>query len=168
MVADRPHIVVTGLMGVGKTTAAYALGAALGRRVRDSDADIEILFGASGADLVPKIGVDELHRLEAGVLLGALASDEPLVIAAAGWVIEDPQSRLAMSRRSRVAVLAVELDELDRRIRSGAHRRPMSIAELETASATRTPLFESIATWKLDASKPIDEIVASIIAVMSD
>ena len=43
----------------------------------------------------------------------------------------------------------------------------MSIAELETASAKRTPLFESIATWKL-ASKPIDEIVASIIAAMSD
>ena len=58
------HVVVTGLMGVGKSTVADAVAAALGRRHRDSDDDLHRLFTQTGAQLAADHGVEELHRLE--------------------------------------------------------------------------------------------------------
>ena len=164
--SELRHVVVTGLMGVGKTTTADALGAALGRPVRDSDRDIETTFGRTGARIAEAYGVDELHRLEAAMLLGALASPTPLVIAAAGWVIEDQWCREALVRRARTIVLAAPTTELVRRAASGRHRRPVSAADFDAQLAVRGPWFDEVAVATIDTTLPHDEVIAAALTAV--
>lgn len=150
--AGRPHLVVTGLMGVGKSTTARAVAEATGRPWHDSDRDIETLFGLTGAELTDAHDLDELHRMEAAVLLGRLAADTPAVISAAGWIVEDPRCRDALARRARVVVLEAPAAEILRRIDTGDHRREMSEDELHALAERRAPLFAAVADLTLDAT----------------
>jgi len=163
MAVDRPHIVVTGLMGVGKSTTARALAESLELPHRDSDDDLQQLFAASGAELARRHGVDELHRLEAAVLLGALAATNPAVISAAAWVVEDPRCRDALARRATVIVLEAPLDVVAARIATGHHRRPMDRAELERLATQRAPLFETVADLSVDATDDPQVVVSKIV-----
>lgn len=163
----RPHIVVTGLMGVGKSTIARGLAQSLDLTYRDSDDDLQQLFAVSGAELVRRHGVDELHRLEAAVLLGALAAADPAVISAAAWVVEDPRCREALARRATTIVLDAPLDVVAARIASGHHRRPMDRSELEQLALRRAPLFETVADVTADAIDDPDVVVSKIIRELS-
>ena len=161
--AHHPHLVVTGAMGVGKTTTARALATRLGYRRRDSDADIETLFGATAADLAGRAGVDELHRVESAVLLGALADDRPSVIAAAAWVVEDPRCREALARRATVIVLDAPTETVIARARTGGHRRPIDRSELEALLSRRAPLFDHVADLRFDATSGPADLVDAIV-----
>jgi shikimate kinase len=95
-VADRP-VVLVGLMGAGKTSVATRLAAALGRDLRDSDADLQRRYGASAAEQSGRPGAGVLHAREAAVLREALAQRPPPVVAAAASVVEDPACRAALA-----------------------------------------------------------------------
>ena len=159
--SSRPHIVVMGLMGVGKSTTAHALAAERGVDVHDSDNDLERLFGHTGAQLATSIGVPELHRMEAAVLLGRLAADEPSVIAAAASVVEDALCRDALRRRAVVLVLRAPIAEIQQRVNTGDHRRTISTDELATMAKRRAPWFAEVSNLDLDALLPTAELVAS-------
>lgn len=161
-----PHVVVTGPMGVGKSTTAGALADSLGWPWSDSDADIEALLGVSGGEIAAERGVPELHRLEAAVLLGALAADGPSVIAAAASVVGDRVCRDALARRALVVVLEATVDELVTRIATGDHRRAMARDEVAALVARRAARLGEVADVTLDASSPTSELVASILAVV--
>ena len=60
------HIVITGLMGSGKTTVGRALAHTLGRTWRDSDAEIEADTGLTVRELRDREGVDEDARARGG------------------------------------------------------------------------------------------------------
>ena len=159
----QPHVVVLGLMGIGKSTTAQAIADAAAVPVYDSDIDIETLFGRTGGELATERGVDELHRVESAVLLGRLLDDQPSVISAAAWVVEDPRCCEALARRARVAVLDAPIDVILRRMATGAHRRSMDRAELTTLAKRRAPLFAAVADFELDATRPTDELVATVL-----
>lgn len=167
MTAGRPHIVVTGLMGIGKSTTARALAEFLDLPQHDSDEDLQRLFAVSGAELARRHGVEQLHRLEAAVLLGALAAPEPAVISAAASVVEDPRCRDALARRATVIMLVAPLDIVAARIATGHHRRPMDRAELERLATRRGPLFEAVADITVDAADDPEMVVAMIVENLS-
>jgi len=161
--SDRPHVVVVGLMGVGKSTTARAIAHACAVPVRDSDEDIETLFRRTGGKIAAADGIDELHRIESAVLLGRLASDIPSVISAAGWIVEDLRARQALANRAHVAVLHAPVDEIMQRIATGAHRRSMDRTELLALAEHRAPLFDAISDIDLDATKSTSELVAAVL-----
>lgn len=152
---------VTGLMGVGKSTLADRIGGALGRPVRDSDRDIESTFGRPGAHLAAELGVPELHRIESAMLLGALAVSEPLVVAAAASVVEDARCREALARRARTIVLAAPTDTLVGRASESDHRRSMNAAEFDAVRDRRARFFDDVATVTIDATRAIDDVFAA-------
>lgn len=155
--AETKHVVVLGAMGVGKSTTADALGAALGHRVRDSDRDIERAFAKSGRELADEFGIAFLHRLEAGMVIGALSVEEPTVIAAAASVVEDPAVRMALANRAYTVVLSAQLDVIEARAATGRHRRTMPRPELEELMARRAPLFDEVADLTLDATAALPQ-----------
>lgn len=161
--AVGPHLVIAGMMGVGKTTTAAALGARLDLVHRESDADIEAVFGRTGQQIAVTDGVDALHDLEAAMLLGSLAHPEPLVISAAGWVVEHEPCRVALARRAFTVVLEVPIDALIERIASGSHRRAISREELIDIQGRRRGWYDEIADLVLDAREPTEHLVSRIV-----
>lgn len=153
-------------MGIGKTTLADRLGDRLGVAVRDSDRDIEALTGRSGRSIAADEGVDDLHHLEAAVLLGALAGPEPMVVAAAGWVVEDPWCREALMRRSRVVVLDLPVDGIVARAASGDHRRPIDAEEMAAIGRRRRPLYRTVADLWLTAAGDPDRLATAVIEAL--
>lgn len=159
------HIVVVGPMGVGKSTTANAVAKSMGREHRDSDEDLQRLFGRSGREIAREDGVGELHRLESAMLLGALACPSALVISAAAWVVEDEACRAALAARACVVVLQASAQELLERMPAGDHRRSMSRSELDTLMVRRAPWFEQVADLTLDALLPTTELVEQILLI---
>lgn len=146
-------------MGVGKTTVGTALAHANDVAYIDSDDDIERLFGATGGELADRWGIDALHQIEAGLLLGALASTTQSVITAAASVVENEAVRAALKRRATVAWLRGDLEETLRRQRLGTHRRTMSLDELQQLEQRRAPLFAEVSDIELDANLPTPALV---------
>ncbi len=164
MTDSQTHIVVTGLMGVGKSTTAEALAKRLGGwQVRDSDVDLERIFGINGAELTEQFGVDELHRLESAMLLGALGSTTPTVISAAAWVVEDARCREALRRCARVVFLHIPLSELRARIETGDHRRTIDYPAMQALAERRAPMFATVSDVSIEATLPTDEVIDVIL-----
>ncbi len=163
------HIAVVGLMGAGKSTLAHAVAQRLGVPWRDSDRDIETLTGRTGRELAADlgVGVDGLHHLEEAVLLGALASYYPLVVSAAGWVVESELCRTIMRHRAHVVWLHAPASVLVERMEAGTHRRTVTEAEVEALAKRREPLFRQVADQTLDASEGVDVLVAALLAGLS-
>lgn len=161
--AERSHLVMAGLMGVGKTTTGQALAEALGWDYVDSDHDIQTLFGQTGQTIAAEAGVPVLHRLEAAVLLGALARSEPAVISAAGSVVEDPYVRRALASQATVVVLSLPPEATLDRQGTGDHRRPMGAVELQALAEARRPLFDEVADLQLSTDRPTDELVREVL-----
>ncbi len=140
-------------MGVGKSTLGRLLADALSTDYVDSDDDIRRLFRTSGAAVAERLGVPALHRIEAGVLLGALARREPVVVTAAASVVEDPIVREAVAHCADVVWIHAEIDEVLRRQGAGNHRRPMDREELAALAERRRPFFESMADIDIVADR---------------
>lgn len=123
MIKPDQHLVLVGLMGVGKSTIARVVGDRLGRRVIDSDSVIEARTGRSVREIFAADGEEAFRALETEVLLDALAEQQPVVIAAAGGVVLKEENRRALrASQARVVWLCADPATLAERVRAGGHR----------------------------------------------
>ena len=155
-------------MGVGKTTVGRALAEHIGYRFIDNDAGIEAEHDATGAELAERLGVDGLHRIEAQQLESALESfgSEPVVIAAAASVVDDPDCQTMLARHTVVwldappAYLAGRLGHADHRRSLGPNPRE-SLGRLSEDRRLRTASVASI-TVPVEG-RPVQSIVEEIV-----
>jgi shikimate kinase len=186
---QRP-VVVVGLMGAGKTSVAARLAAALGRRLHDSDADLQEWYGRTaaqhvhphgteppehgteppehGAEVLER-GTEMLHRREARQLRVALSEHPPPVIAAAASVVEDPSCRQALAGAFVVwldappAVLAVRMRDGDHRPHFDADLEKMLTGQRER----RAGWFAEVADAVIDVSAAgPDQAAAAALAAL--
>jgi shikimate kinase len=143
------HIVLVGMMGVGKSTVGRALAAALDRPLFDSDEMIEDRTGRTVREIWLADGEPVFRALETEVLLEALEGDEPSVIAAAGGVVLSETNRsILQSADADVVWLLADVEVLVDRTRSGGHRPLLDTdpeAALRRMFDERAPLYQEVA-----------------------
>jgi shikimate kinase len=166
------HVVITGLMGSGKTTVGQALAKRLGWAWRDSDVDIEAATGRTVRELRETEGVDTMHARESTQLIEALAAPQPTVISAAASVIDSAAARAALTTPN-VAVFWLHASPtlLASRFASPDKHRPVFGPSPETVlaeqAAHREPLAAAIGAHVIDVDgRTPDEEVAQAIKAL--
>ena len=149
MVRSDQHLVLVGLMGVGKSTVGRLAAERLGRSLYDSDAMIEQRTGRTVREIFAADGEPAFRALETEVLREALAASPPAVIAAAGGVVLAEENRRALVEAdAKVVWLSADPALLVDRVRSGGHRPLLdgdTEGTLQTMFTTREPLYREVA-----------------------
>jgi len=148
------HVVVIGLMGAGKTSIGRRVAERLGRPFVDGDEVLGARCGRTAADVAEADGIEALHRLEAAILLEALADDEPAVIGPAASTVEDEPCRAALAHRALVVWLAADVDWIAERAKDKGHRPLVGSGDdralFERQRAVREPLILPLAAVVVD------------------
>jgi shikimate kinase len=166
------HVVITGLMGSGKTTVGRMLAGRLGWAWRDSDVDIEHSTGQTVRELRDREGVDAMHGREAAQLRDALAAPEPNVDSAAASVVDDAAACAAMIAPGVTVIwLRARPDVLAKRFDSADEHRPAYGNSVESfladQAARREPLLPGIGAHVIDVDDLTpDEVVARVLEVL--
>ena len=143
------HLVLVGLTGSGKTTIGRLAAERLGRPFVDTDAVIEERAGRSVRAIFAEDGESVFRDLESSVLIAALDTDEPCVIAAAGGAVLREENRMALRRtNARVVWLCAGPSAVSDRVKGGGHRPLLDSdpdAMLRKMWADREPLYREVA-----------------------
>ena len=164
------HIVLVGMMGAGKTTVGSRLARTLDRPFVDSDLLVESRAARSVREIFETDGEAAYRALETEALAGALASEEPAVIAAAGGSILDPDNRRRMRDFGTVVFLEAKPSDLVGRVGGNDHRpllRDDPAGVLEEMDRVRRHFYEETADHVVDvSSRTPDEVVDAIIRLV--
>jgi shikimate kinase len=168
--ADSSHLVLVGMMGSGKTTVGRRVAARLGRRLRDSDAEVEARTGRTVREIFETDGEPAFRAEEARALAEALDDPEPAVVAAAGGVVLDPANRDRLRARGTVVWLDASPEDLARRVGSRNHRPLLGddpLAALRRLDRERRALYEEVADHVVPVGRrPVEDVVADVLTVL--
>jgi shikimate kinase len=149
----RRHVVLVGLMGVGKSTVGRRLAKDLQRPFADVDEQIELRAGLTIPNLFGERGEPAFRALESTVLAELLAHPAPLVIAAGGGAVTSAGNRAALATadayvvwlRASARFLAARTDPTHRPLLAGN-----AAATLARLLAERAPLYQQVADVAVD------------------
>ncbi|HET8618264.1 MAG TPA: shikimate kinase [Acidimicrobiales bacterium] len=148
---DR-HVVLVGLMGVGKSTVGRRLAKELDRPFADLDEQVELAEGRTIPTLFRTRGEPAFRAAESAVLADLVARPSPLVIAAGGGVVTGEGNRRLLAGtfvvwlRASAGFLAGRTDPTHRPLLAGGDAED-SLARLLGA---REHLYESVADVSVD------------------
>lgn len=125
------HIILVGMMGVGKSSLGRRLAKRLGTSFVDSDVETERAAGMGITALFEKYGEAELRALERRVLQRLVAMP-PQVIATGGDAFVDADTRSMLVASGTTIWLQAGLDTLVNRIRRLEHRPLLQGADLRS------------------------------------
>lgn len=161
--ADRPHLILVGMMGSGKTTVGRRLADRLGRRFVDTDDLVVERTGSSVREIFEREGEARFRDHEAAALATALSGSEPTVVAAAGGAVLRPANRRLMADRGQVVWLRADPAVLVERAGRGGHRPLLDgdpTAAMTRLADERDALYADAAEVTLDVDElDVDEVV---------
>ena len=142
-----PRLVLTGPMGVGKSTVGQLLAERLGVGYRDTDDDIVAAEGREISDIFVEDGEPAFRALEKAAVRQALASHDG-VLSLGGGAILDADTR-ALLAGERVVYLSMDVEEAVRRTGLGAARPLLAVnprKQWRELMEARRHLYEEVAT----------------------
>ena len=149
------HVVLIGMMGVGKSTVGRLLADRWSRRFVDADDELEGRTGRTVSTLFTEHGEAGFRRLETDVLVDLLSEESPLVISCGGGVVTEAVNREVLGDRATVVWLTAPVDVLALRVGDGATRPLLGEepgAVLEQLVEQRMPLYEAVADHVVDTA----------------
>ncbi len=171
--ASPRHVVLVGMMGVGKSTVGQMLATRLGRGFVDNDQRVEERTGATIGQMFSERGEDEFRRIEHEVLADALLGAVPSVIGAGGGVVTRREGRAVLRSGPLVVWLRAQPETLARRVGEGSGRPLLEgtdvLATLARLAQERAPLYEEVADAiiDVDALEP-DAVVDQVAALVGN
>ncbi len=157
----QKNIVLVGMPGCGKSTAAERLCKRLGRESIDTDAMIEERAGKSISEIFADDGEAYFRDLECACVKEA-GKMSGKIIATGGGAIMRPENCDALRGNSFVIFLKREIADLDR------EGRPLSTGKtvLEAMYEKRLPMYRSTADAEVDVCPTKQETLEAIIKVL--
>lgn len=169
-------IILTGFMGVGKTTVGRILANKLGVPFVDMDKYIEAHQGQTIAEIFAQVGESGFRRLELQALTELIEPEEnaSIVISTGGGIVETAECRQLLAQQDKVFYLQDTFDTSWQRINRGnqsQNARPLVNANSQSQMADkfkrRMPLYEEAATYRLDVRHSDAYETAEVIRKMS-
>jgi shikimate kinase len=158
--ADKLYLV--GFMGAGKTTVARLVGRRIGWRVEDIDHRIESRERQTVTAIFAQKGEPYFREAERSIL-HELLPERNVIVATGGGTFVEADNRIAMLADGAVAWLDVPLTRILDRVPPDG-RRPLAADrdQMEQLFARRQVAYGQ-AHVRIDASRPIDEVVERLL-----
>ena len=149
-------------MGAGKTTVARALGRRIGWRAEDIDHRIEARERRSVSAIFAREGEPYFRQAERAVLQ-ELLPQRNVVISTGGGTFVDPDNRAMMLSDGAVAWLDIPLARVVDRVPVDG-RRPLASDRVQMEQLyDRRQAAYILAHTRVDASRPVDEVVERLL-----
>lgn len=154
------NIVLIGMPGCGKSTVASHLAEKLGRKIVDTDQEVEKLAGKTIPQIFAEDGEEAFRTLETEVL-SRLGTQSQLIIATGGGCVTKARNYPLMHQNSSIFWLMRDLSQLP------TDGRPLSQANrLSDLYETRKALYEAFADYTVDNNGSCEESIRSIISIL--
>ena len=160
MKTDKLYLV--GFMGAGKTSVARTLGRRMGWRMEDVDHLIEAREHQRVADIFARKGEPYFRSVERG-MLQELLPQRHVIVATGGGTFVDPENRAAMLADGAVAWLDVPLERVIQRVPADGRRAAGFRSRADGTIYVRRQAAYTQAHVRIDASRPVPEIVERIL-----
>jgi shikimate kinase len=160
------RVVLTGMMGSGKSSVGRALADRTGWPFIDNDALVERATGRMARELLAEEGAEAMRAAEAAALHLGLELPPPAILAVAAGVVLDAADRERMRRGGFVVWLRAPAETLAARA-VGAAQRPWLDTDpgrgFRDAITERDPLFAEIADFEIDTASHSPRAAADLI-----
>lgn len=168
--AGRPHAILVGLPGAGKTTVGKAVAERLGRTFLDLDLEIERREGATISTLFAEKGEPYFRSLELALTEELRLLGNMILAPGGGW-IANPQAVALLKPPARVIYLKVTPEMALRRMGPDAATRPLlarpdPLGELKRLLAARQALYAT-ADYTVDTERQKTQQVIDQVATLA-
>ena len=163
----RPHVILVGLPGSGKTRTGILAAERLGRSFLDFDAEIERREHQSIAEIFAQRGEPAFRALEVRLTRELVDMSNMILSPGGGWIV-NPGCLAMLRPRSVLVYLQVKAETAIARMGGGSWRRPLlnkpdPVGELRKLLDQREPLYlqadHVISADKMTLAQVVDVIV---------
>lgn len=158
---------IIGPRGSGKTTIGKLFAESKGYQFVDTDKLILEKAGKSIAEIVEQHGWDYFRQLESEILK-SIAQDDVIISTGGGIILADENQKV-MRDNGTVIYLNAKPEILAKRLAAEpqADQRPSLtgkslVEEIAEVMQQREPIYRATAHYIIDATQPIDEIIAQL------
>ena len=162
-----PRVVLVGPPGSGKSTVGAALAARLGLPLHDTDAAIEAAAGRSISDIFIEDGEPTFRELERAEVARAVEQEDG-VLALGGGAPVDPLTEQVLAGQV-VVFLDAGIADASKRVGFDQSRPLLAVnprASWVRLMNERRPVYERVATHRVDTAGRIPDAVAEEIATL--
>jgi shikimate kinase len=162
------RVLLTGMMGSGKSTIGRLLSRATGWPYLDNDELVRQSHGETARQILAERGEAPMREAESEALARGIETPAPALIGVAAGTILEPSNRERLRTGGIVVWLRADAAAIEARAMGADHRPWLDTgggAWIRDTVAERDPLYASIADIVIDTGvKPEEESVAELLA----